>query len=140
MLISPVATASHWGLRKKAEARELSGPETALYGWEPVTAKGVVECAPAEVALRQGVTFHNGEVFDAAIVKLNWDEQSQLKLPHTIGSAMNFKPGSRVEVIDPQTVRFVFAEPDGGALAKITLMHMANRQFYRDVGWGTEHW
>ena len=93
-----------------------------------------------EVTLRQGVKFHNGEAFDAAIVKLNWDEQSQLKQPHTIGSAMNFKPGSRVEVIDPQTVRFVFPEPDGGALAKITLMHMANRQFYRDVGWGTEHW
>ena len=93
-----------------------------------------------EVTLRQGVTFHNGEVFDAAIVKLNWDEQSQLKQPHTIGSNMNFKPGSRLEVIDPQTVRFVFPAPDGGALAKITLMHMANRQFYRDVGWGTEHW
>jgi ABC-type transport system substrate-binding protein len=93
-----------------------------------------------EVTLRQGVKFHNGEVFDAAIVKLNWDEQSQLNQPHTVGSNMNFKPGSRLEVIDPQTVRFVFPEPDGGALAKITLMHMANRQFYRDVGWGTEHW
>jgi peptide/nickel transport system substrate-binding protein len=93
-----------------------------------------------EITLRQGVKFHNGEVFDAVIVKLNWDRQSQLKQPHTIGSAMNFKPGSHVEVIDAQTVRFVFPDPDGGALAKITLMHMANRQFYRDVGWGTEHW
>jgi len=93
-----------------------------------------------EFTLRQGVKFHNGEVFDAEIVKLNWDEQSKLQQPHTIGAALNFKPGSRVEITDPQTVRFVFPEPDGGALAKIIIMHMANRQFYRDVGWGTENW
>jgi ABC-type transport system substrate-binding protein len=93
-----------------------------------------------EVTLRSGVKFHNGEIFDADIVKLNWDEQSQLRQPHTVGALMNFKPGSRLEVIDPSTVRFVFPEPDGGALAKISIMHLANRQFYRDVGWGTEHW
>ena len=93
-----------------------------------------------EVTLRQGVTFHNGEVFDAEVVKLNWDEQSKLQQPHTIGAALNFKPGSRIEIIDPYTVRFVFPQPDGGALAKIGIMHMANRQFYHDVGWGTEHW
>jgi ABC-type transport system substrate-binding protein len=93
-----------------------------------------------EATLRHGVTFHNGELFDAEVVKLNWDEQSQLHQPHTIGAALNFKPGSRLEIVDPSTVRFVFPEPDGGALAKISIMHMANRQFYRDVGWGTEHW
>jgi hypothetical protein len=34
----------------------------------------------------------------------------------------------------------VLPEPDGGALAKLSFMHMANRQFYRDVGWGTRDW
>jgi hypothetical protein len=53
---------------------------------------------------------------------------------------MNFKAGSRLEVVDSYTVRFVFPEPDGGALAKLSLMHMANRQFYRDFGWGEKHW
>ena len=93
-----------------------------------------------EVTLRHRVTFHNGEVFNAEVVKLNWDEQSKLQQPHTIGAALNFKPGSRLDIVDPYTVRFVFPEPDGGALAKIAFIHMANRQFYRDVGWGTEHW
>jgi len=93
-----------------------------------------------EVTLRQGVTFHNGEVFNAEIVKLNWDENTRLRQAHAIGEYLNFQPGSTLEVIDPQTVRFVFPEPDGGAMAKFSVMHMANRQFYREVGWGEQHW
>lgn len=93
-----------------------------------------------EITLRQGVTFHNGEVFDAEIVKLNWEENNRLQQPHRAGQFMNFTPGSRLEIIDPQTVRFVFPEPDGGALAKLIRLHMANRQFHRDVGWGERSW
>jgi peptide/nickel transport system substrate-binding protein len=93
-----------------------------------------------EVTLRQGVTFHNGEVFDAEIVRLNWDENIRLQQPHMIGEFLNFKPGSRLEIIDAQTVRFIFPEPDGGALVKLALAHIANRQFYRELGWGEKSW
>jgi ABC-type transport system substrate-binding protein len=86
------------------------------------------------------VTFHNGEVFDAEIVKLNWEENIRLRQPHRSGAYMNFQPGAHVEIIDPYTVRFVFPEPDGGALAKLSLMHIGNRQFYRDLGWGEKSW
>lgn len=93
-----------------------------------------------EVTLRQGVKFHNGEIFDAEIVKLNWEENTRLQQPHSIGVYMNFKPGSRLEIVDPYTIRFLFPEPDGGALAKLTVLHIANRQFYRELGWGEQHW
>jgi len=93
-----------------------------------------------EFTLRQGVTFHNGEVFDADIVKLNWEENTRLRQPFRGGAHLNFKPGSRLEVRDPYTVRFVFPEPDGGAMAKLRSVHMANRQFYRDFGWGEKSW
>jgi ABC-type transport system substrate-binding protein len=93
-----------------------------------------------EFTLRQGVRFQNGEVFDAEIVKLNWDENARLKQPFRAGTFMNFAPGSRLEIIDAYTVRFVFPEPDGGALTKIGSLHMANRQFYRELGWGEKSW
>jgi len=50
------------------------------------------------------------------------------------------EPGSRLEIIDPYTVRFVFPEPDGGAMARLVIMHMANRQFHRELGWGEKSW
>jgi hypothetical protein len=53
---------------------------------------------------------------------------------------MNFKPGSRLEIVTPQSVRFIFPEPDGGALEKLRAMHIGNRQFYRELGWGEKSW
>jgi ABC-type transport system substrate-binding protein len=47
-----------------------------------------------EVKLRQGVKFHNGEVFDAEIVKLNWEENLRLRQPFASGEFMTYKPGS----------------------------------------------
>lgn len=93
-----------------------------------------------EVDLRRGVRFHNGEVFNAEIVKLNWDKSLKLEQPHAIGTHFNFAPGSRLEIVDPYRVRFHFAEVDGGAYPKINTMHIANRQFYRELGWGEQHW
>ena len=93
-----------------------------------------------QVKLRQNVKFHNGEKFDAEIVKLNWEENTKRRQPHIIGQYMNFKPGSKLAIVDPQTIRFSFPEPDGGALVKLAVLHIANRQFYREVGWGEKHW
>jgi ABC-type transport system substrate-binding protein len=93
-----------------------------------------------EVTLRRGVKFQNGEAFDAEIVKLNWEETLRQRQPHATGIHMNFKPGSRLQIVNPYAVRFAFSEPDGAALVKLMNMHLANRQFYRELGWGETRW
>jgi len=57
-----------------------------------------------------------------------------------LGTILNFKPGVRLEVLDPYRLRLSFPEPEGAALAKLSIMHIANRQFYRELGWGEKHW
>ncbi len=84
--------------------------------------------------------FHNGEPFDAASVQLNWDENTRLQQPFRAGQQLNFKPGSRLEILDPYTVRFHFPEPDGMALVKLSTMHIGSRQFYAEHGWGEKTW
>ena len=93
-----------------------------------------------EMTLRQGVTFHNGEVFNAEIVKLNWEENLQLRQPFNLGTFMNFQPGSRLEIRDAHTIQFHFPEPDGAALVRLSILHIGNRQFHTELGWGEAHW
>jgi peptide/nickel transport system substrate-binding protein len=93
-----------------------------------------------EVTLRQGVKFHNGEAFDAEIIKLNWDENTRLQQPFIAGQFLNFTPGTSLEIIDPYTIRFHFPAPDGAALIKLSSLHMGNRQFYAEHGWAEKHW
>lgn len=93
-----------------------------------------------EVELRRDVRFHNGEVFNADIVKLNWEKNNRLRQPHAIGSHFNFPPGSRLEIVDPYKVVFHFSRVDGGALIKLATMHIGNREFYQEVGFGEKHW
>jgi ABC-type transport system substrate-binding protein len=93
-----------------------------------------------EMTLRQGVKFHNGEPFDAAVVKLNWDEITHVQQPFRAGAFLSFKPGSRLEILEPYTIRFHFPAPDGMALVKLSDMHIGNRQFWAEQGWGDKSW
>ena len=93
-----------------------------------------------DITLRQGVRFHNGEPFDATSVQLNWDENTRLQQPFRGGQYLNFKPGSRLEILDPYTVRFHFPAPDGTALFKLSTMHIGSRQFHAEHGWGEKSW
>ena len=92
------------------------------------------------MTLRQGVTFHNGEVFDADIVKLNWEENTRLRQPHMPRGVYELQ--ARVAPGDPRSADgpLCVSRPDGGALAKLSVMHIGNRQFYRELGWGEKSW
>jgi peptide/nickel transport system substrate-binding protein len=69
------------------------------------------------IHLRSGVTFHDGEVLDAAAVKYTLDRD--LTLP---GSFRRSEIASidHVEIVDPATVRIVLKSPSSPLLAQLT--------------------
>ena len=68
--------------------------------------------------LRQGVTFHNGEQFDAEAVKFTFD-----RLLGEEGAAgpqqSNYTSIDRVEIVDPYTVDLVLGSPDPVLITKL---------------------
>ena len=67
--------------------------------------------------LRQGVTFHNGEPFDATAVKYTLERHLTMQ-----GSFRRGEIGTidRVEIVDPATVRIVLKAPTSPLLAQLT--------------------
>jgi peptide/nickel transport system substrate-binding protein len=67
--------------------------------------------------LRQGVTFHDGEKFDAAAVKFNIERHKTLPGSNRRGE---LAPVSSVDVIDPATVRLNLSAPFSPLLAQLS--------------------
>jgi peptide/nickel transport system substrate-binding protein len=66
--------------------------------------------------LRQGVTFHDGEKFDAAAVKFNIERHKNMPGSNRRGE---LAPVSSVDVIDPSTVRLNLSAPFAPLLAQL---------------------
>jgi peptide/nickel transport system substrate-binding protein len=66
--------------------------------------------------LRQGVTFHDGEKFDAAAVKFNIERHKTMQGSNRRGE---LAPVSSVDVIDPSTVRLNLSAPFSPLLAQL---------------------
>jgi len=72
-----------------------------------------------EFKLRGGVTFHNGEKFDAEAVRVNWEEYRRMENPRPLRHRGYVIPDETVfEIIDEYRVRFTLPEPDGMAFVK----------------------
>jgi peptide/nickel transport system substrate-binding protein len=92
-----------------------------------------------EFKLRQGVFFHNGEPFNAEVVRINWEAYKALKPPYY--PFLTISDGTEFEIVNEHTVRFTFPEPDGMALMKFgyfVLVAPAYLKKYKfsDWNWG----
>ncbi|WP_222622792.1 ABC transporter substrate-binding protein [Ramlibacter cellulosilyticus] len=67
--------------------------------------------------LRQGVTFHDGEKFDAAAVKYNIERHKTMPGSNRRGE---LAPVAGVDVVDPSTVRLNLSAPFSPLLAQLT--------------------
>src|SRR5207237_8098892 len=85
-----------------------------------------------EVKLRQGASFHNGEPFDANAVKFSFERinRPDFKSPQKGW----FNTIERVEIVDPNTVRFHTKVPDPAMPARMTLMYQLAPKYVAQVG------
>lgn len=89
-----------------------------------------------EVELRQDVIFQDGEPFSVHTVKQNFHELHRWEAPHPPGTWLNLPTGTVLEEIDEYTFRLQFPHPEGLALGKMRVLHMANRLFWQRLGFG----
>jgi len=87
-----------------------------------------------EFKLRQGVTFHDGEPFNAKVFRRSFDEVQRWENPHPPGAFLNFDKATKLEIVDDYTVRFVFPKPDGAAIMKFRGMHIGSTRFWNELG------
>ena len=101
------------------------GPDLAT-GWRNIDA------LTWELTLRQNVKFHDGEPFDAAVVKFSYDTMLDpaLKSP----SKTNHTFVKRVDIVDDYTVRIVTREPFPITPNQLTFLHMLPPKYIAQVG------
>ncbi len=87
-----------------------------------------------EFKLRKGVTFQDGEPFDAKVFRRSFDEVQKWKAPHPPGAFLNFDPQTKLTVVDDYTIRFEFPAPDASAFMKFRGTHIGSTKFWDSGG------
>jgi len=92
-----------------------------------------------EFKLRKGVTFHNGEEFNAEAVRVNWEEYRRMENPRVI-SFTNLPDETIFEIIDKYKVRFTLPEPDGLVFVKFMYFFQVAPAFFKKHKVAEKNW
>jgi peptide/nickel transport system substrate-binding protein len=92
-----------------------------------------------EFKLRRGVSFHNGEAFNAEVVRINWEAYNKLKTP-AFPPFTSIQNGTAFKIVDEYTVRFTFPEPDGLALVRLLSFRQFAFAFFAGHKFGEQSW
>jgi ABC-type transport system substrate-binding protein len=85
-----------------------------------------------EFELHQGVTFHNGEPFNAESVKFSVD---RILAEEEAPNRSKFTAIESVEIVDDYTVRFLLNQPDGTLFDSLTSrLAMLPPEYFQEVG------
>lgn len=85
-----------------------------------------------ELSLREGVTFHDGEPFDAEVAKFNFDRVTDPDAP--LNTSDLWTSIERVEIVDDATIRVVTSTPLATFLTQLTQIFMVPMEYVQEHG------
>ena len=92
-----------------------------------------------EFALRRGVTFQNGERFNANAVRVNWEQYKKMECPRPMWFLV-LPDETVLKIVDEHTVRFTFSDPDGLAFVKFCWFFQFAPAFFRNCQFQERNW
>jgi len=92
-----------------------------------------------EFKLREGVRFHNGERFNAQVLRINWEEYKRMENPRAT-TFTNLPDETIFKIVDDYTVRFSLPEPDGLAFGKFLLFFQIAPAFFEKYKIAEKNW
>jgi len=155
----PPSLAQEWAIRgeprgilKVVDLRSASSSPVSNYAeglvtldkdnnWVPGLAEDWrwIDESTIEFKLRKGVTFHNGEEFNAETVRVNWEQYRKMESPRPFRFLV--PPDKTVfKIIDDYTVRFTFPEPDGLAFVKFRMFLQIAPAFFANHKFDEYNW